>query len=105
AFEKKPVQHGSRINDNRLVERQMRTITLAGNKFDGADQFFWVRPVQKEGIRLNCLVGQAAAAWLFPGQMFIENSDAIAGPSQPLPTHGAGRSSTHDRYFPHANPL
>src|SRR5271169_1015231 len=78
-------------------------MSLAGNELDRADQFFWIRAVQQEGIRLNGLVREAAAARLFPGQVFIVKSDIVAGPSQPLSAHGAGRSSTHDCDITHAN--
>ena len=40
AFQEKPVQHRSRINDNRLIERQQRAISLAGNEFDACGSVF-----------------------------------------------------------------
>jgi hypothetical protein len=46
-------------------------------------------------------MGESAAAGLFPGQMFIEYGDVIASTGELFPAHGAGRTTTDNRYFSH----
>ena len=76
-------------------------MAFAGDQLHGANQFFGMRAVQKEGIRLNGLVRQAAAAGLFPGEMLVINRDVIPRPRQPLSAHGTSRTATHDRNITH----
>ena len=103
AFEKKSIQHRSRIDDDGLIERQVRAMALAGNQLHVADQFFGIGTVKKEGIGLDGFVRQPAAARFFPGQMLIINRDAVSRARQPLSAHGPGRAATHDRNFTHRN--
>jgi len=61
---------------------QPRAVVIAADELDGADDFFRKRIIEQEGIRLDGLVREAAAARFFPGEMLVYDGD----PEGPPPT-------------------
>jgi len=65
------------------------------------DQFLGIRIIEKKRETLNGLMGEAAAAGLLPGEVFVKNTNGVAGTGQLFATHCAGRSAADDYDFGH----
>src|SRR5713226_8178070 len=102
AIEQQAVEHDSGVDHDRLIEGEPHPVATAGDQFNGADQFLGVRSVEQEGISLNGLVSEAAAAGFLPGQMLVEQRNFEPEPRQPFPTDGPRWAPTNNRYVPHA---
>src|ERR1700704_650857 len=77
------------------------TMLIAADEFDFSDQFFRVGIIEEKRETLDGFVGQAAAAGLFPSQMFIEYGDVVASAGELFAAHGARRPTPDNRYFSH----
>ena len=95
AVEEQAVEHGARINHDGPRHLKTRSMAFAGNQFRDADFFFGLRAVQQERVFLDGLVGEAAAAGLFPGEMFIKERDVEARARKFFAAKGAGRPSAN----------
>ena len=80
---------------------QRSVMLLAADDVDFSDQFFGVGIIEEKWETLDGFVGQAAAAGLFPRQMFIEYGDVIASAGELFAAHGARRTTPDNRYFSH----
>ena len=57
--------------------------------------------LEKKRIALRGFVGEASAAGLFPGQVFIEEIDGMTRQSELLAAHSAGRTATDNDIVRH----
>src|ERR1700692_26307 len=80
---------------------QRSVMFFAADDVDFSDQFFGVGIIEEKRKTLDGLVGQAAAAGLFPSQMLIEYGDIIASTGELFAAHGARGTTTDDRFFSH----
>src|ERR1700722_5513893 len=80
---------------------QRSMMFFAADDVDFSDQFFGVGVVEEKRKTLNGLMGQAAAAGLFPSQVLIKNGDVISSAGELLAPYGARRTTTDNRYFSH----
>ena len=105
AVEEQAIEHGAGIDDDRMGHVQPRAVVIAADELDGADDFFRKRIIEQEGIRLDGLVREAAAARFFPGEMLVYDGDAMPGASKLSPAHGSGRTTADDSNFRHCENL
>ena len=76
-------------------------MAATGNQLGGADDFLGVLSIEKEGIRLDRFVREAAAAGLLPGEALVENRNLKTPAGKTLAAEGAGRPSSDDGYIVH----
>ena len=82
-----------------MAHLEARAMAAAGNQLGGADDFLGVRSIEKEGIRFDRFVREAAAAGLFPGEALVENRNLKTPAGKALAAEGAGRPSSDDGYI------
>jgi len=87
AFEEHPVQNGARVNDDGVAHFEPGALLIAGDELDGVNEFFGIRIVEQERKALNGLMREAAAAGLFPREVFVEDANGMTGAGQLFATH------------------
>ena len=70
-----------------MVQSEPRAVRAAGDKFDNVDEFLGIVTVQEKRVGHQSLMGQSAAAGLFPRQMFVINRNCKARLSEMLAAH------------------
>ncbi len=86
-----------------MLEFESRPLPAAGDQLDGVNQLFWVRAVQQKRISHHCLVREAAAAGLFPGQVFVVDADLKSRAREPLAANGACGPAAYDCDLAHSH--
>jgi len=84
-----------------MLQFQLRMLLVAADQFDGTNQLLRSGIFEKKREALDGFVGQPAAAWFFPCQVFVKDVDLVTRLSELLATHGTGGPATYDRYLSH----
>ena len=95
-LQQQPVQHLSRVNHDRPVQRQKRPLPRAGNQLALTDHFLGLRAFTQEGIGDQRFVRQPATAGFFPGEVLVEDGNAESRGRKPLAAKGPCGPSAHN---------
>src|SRR5215471_5041638 len=85
-----------------MLQVQFCALVLRTDDLHAVDEFLGVWIVEQERKVFRRLIGQPAAARLFPRQMFIVNLDRMTGPGKFGPAQGPRRSATDNDNFRHS---
>ena len=88
--EEKAVQNGARINHQRTRHLEAGTMSARRDEFGAVNLFFFGGAVEEERIFFDGLVGKAAAAGFFPGEMLVEKRDVESGNAEFFGAKSAG---------------
>src|SRR5271170_615016 len=97
AVKQQAIENLARVDDDGMAHLESGAMPAAGNQLRSAHDFFWLRPVEQEGIGFDGLMGEAAAAGFLPGETLVENGDAETAAGKALPAKRAGGSASDNR--------
>jgi hypothetical protein len=103
SFEQQPIQDSTGIDDDRMLEAELRAITLARDQFDLLNDLFGVGAIEQKRILYEGFMSEASAAGLFPGKVLIEKRDFETGRSEPFGAQSSRRSPAHDSKAPQSH--
>src|ERR1019366_5543624 len=101
ALQKHAVQVEPGVDHQRVVELQGGFAPARRRQNGFPDEPLGGVVVDEKRISIVCLVGQAAAARLLPGQLLVEQRDAQAGVGQPLARESSRGTAAQDRDMLH----
>src|SRR5215469_7062152 len=96
AVKQEAVQDSARINHERAGHLEAGAVATTGNKLGAVNFLLCGGAFQQERILFDGLVRQAAAAGLFPREMFVKESDAEPGTAQFLGAESPSRPASHN---------
>src|SRR5258708_19079978 len=84
-----------------MAHIEHHALFVAADQLDRAHQLLGVGIIEEERKALDRFVGQPAAAGLFPSEMLVKNSNAVARARQLLATHRSRWPATDNRNLCH----
>ena len=99
-LQEQPIQHGARIDDDRMVQAQVCAMAIGGDEFDLLNQLLGLRTIKQKRIIDEGFVCEASAAGFLPSEVLIENCDFETGGRKLLTAQSAGWPATHNGNSP-----